>query len=105
MARISPSWGFSLAVSGSTMPLLVISSRGVGLTTTRSPWGWSLVFVAVANVFLLGTAEAVRTCGLGRLAPGHLLRGWPRAGAVPADPRSAPPAPLAGPADHRDPGD
>ena len=31
-----PSWGFSFAVSGRTMPLLVISSRAVGLMTTRS---------------------------------------------------------------------
>ena len=29
-ARIVPSWGFSLAVSGRTMPLLVISSRALG---------------------------------------------------------------------------
>ena len=53
-ARIVPSWGFSLAVSGRTMPLLVISSRGVGWMTTRSPSGRSFfvrVFaVAVAKV-------------------------------------------------------
>src|SRR6476620_1779900 len=51
-ARILPSWGFSLAVSGRTIPLLVVSSRGVGWTTTRSPSGRSLVdtAVAVANV-------------------------------------------------------
>src|SRR5579863_3956708 len=34
-----PSWGFSLAVSGITMPLLVISSLAAGFTTTRSPTG------------------------------------------------------------------
>src|SRR5829696_8126395 len=54
--RTSPSWGFSFAVSGKTMPLFVISSRGVGLMTTRSPSGRSLVeaAVAVANgAFLL----------------------------------------------------
>src|SRR6266849_7729392 len=34
-----PSWGFSLAVSGITMPLLVTSSFAAGLTTTRSPTG------------------------------------------------------------------
>ena len=85
-ARISPSWGFSLAVSGSTMPLLVISSRGVGLMTTRSPSGWSLVFVAVANVFLLGRprpsvpqksivgASGARSCCAGR-APLRCLLG------------------------------
>ena len=50
-ARIVPSWGFSLAVSGRTMPLLVISSAGVGWMTTRSPSGRSFVVaVAVANV-------------------------------------------------------
>ena len=49
---IPPSWGFSLAVSGRTMPDFVISSRGVGLMTTRSPSGLSFedVAVAVANV-------------------------------------------------------
>src|SRR5258708_2273310 len=31
-----PSWGFSLAVSGSTIPLFVFSSFSTGLTTTRS---------------------------------------------------------------------
>src|SRR5258708_18073013 len=34
-----PSWGFSLAVSGRTIPLLVFSSFSTGLTTTRSPNG------------------------------------------------------------------
>src|SRR5579884_2865292 len=37
----SPSWGFSLAVSGSTSPLLVTSSFVLGFTTTRSPRGCS----------------------------------------------------------------
>src|SRR5947199_8087719 len=35
-----PSWGFSLAVSGRTIPLLVLSSFSTGLTTTRSPNGF-----------------------------------------------------------------
>jgi hypothetical protein len=51
-----PSWGFSLAVSGRTMPERVISSRSFALMTTRSASGCSLVaalgllagFVAVA---------------------------------------------------------
>src|SRR5713101_656441 len=38
-ASIMPSCGFSLAVSGRTMPLLVFSSRSTGLITTRSPSG------------------------------------------------------------------
>ena len=51
-ARTVPFWGFSFAVSGRTMPLLVISSRAVGWITTRSPSGRSFVAetVAVANV-------------------------------------------------------
>src|SRR6266550_2189830 len=46
--RIVPSWGFSLAVSGRTMPLLVISSRADGWITTRSPSGRSFVAETVA---------------------------------------------------------
>src|SRR5437870_7064713 len=38
-ASTMPSWGFSLAVSGRTIPLLVFSSFSTGLTTTRSPNG------------------------------------------------------------------
>ena len=44
-ARIEPSCGRSFAVSGRTMPLLVISSRGVGLTITLLPSGFRLVAV------------------------------------------------------------
>src|SRR5450759_5674814 len=54
-----PSCGFSLAVSGRTIPLLVTSSRALGLMTTRSPRGLSLLLltVALANAqFLLRTA-------------------------------------------------
>src|SRR3990172_4097594 len=50
--------GFSLAVSGRTMPLLVISSRGVGLMTTRSPSGWSLVADFVADFVACAVAVA-----------------------------------------------
>src|SRR5262249_37875264 len=38
-AITSPSWGFSLAVSGITIPDRVTSSFPAGLTTTRSPTG------------------------------------------------------------------
>src|SRR5215469_18014040 len=38
-ARTSPSWGFSFAVSGRTIPLLVVVSPDRALTTTRSPNG------------------------------------------------------------------
>src|SRR5256712_8155634 len=41
-ARTLPSCGFSLAVSGRTIPLFVISSRSRPLTTTREPSGLSL---------------------------------------------------------------
>src|SRR6266446_1149801 len=39
-ASTMPSWGFSLAVSGSTIPDLVLSSFSTGFTTTRSPSGF-----------------------------------------------------------------
>src|SRR5688500_2158776 len=51
-ARTVPSCGRSLAVSGRTMPLLVISSRGVGLTTRRSPRGLSPVAVPLTVVVM-----------------------------------------------------
>src|SRR3954463_15660304 len=38
-ARTSPCWGFSLAVSGMTRPLAVVSSDSPGLTTMRSSRG------------------------------------------------------------------
>jgi hypothetical protein len=57
-------------VSGRTMPLLVMSSRGVGWITTRSPSGRSFVVdaVAVANVHSsldVGTLPASVLDGLG----------------------------------------
>src|SRR3954453_23168600 len=75
---ISPSWGFSLAVSGRTMPLLVISSRALGLMTTRSPSGRSFVAfaVALANVhsscFGQGRPRASDSWGIG----GRVVAGW-----------------------------
>jgi hypothetical protein len=41
------------------MPLFVISSRGVGLMTTRSPSGCSFEAVFEAKVFLLGRLRGV----------------------------------------------
>ena len=38
-----PRWGFSLAVSGSTMPPAVTSSASFGSTTTRSSKGRKLM--------------------------------------------------------------
>src|SRR5215207_5056363 len=43
--RTEPSWGFSLAVSGKTIPLAVTSSFGLALTTTRSPNGLRLTLI------------------------------------------------------------
>src|SRR5262245_10334213 len=98
-ARISPSWGFSFAVSGRTSPLFVISSRGVGFTTTRSPSGVSLVavLVAVAKVFPPGDGawppEPVMT-GAGR--PIDAGGADPRVGAGAASASPAPPEPSVG---------
>src|SRR5688572_326191 len=52
-ASTVPRCGFSLAVSGSTIPDFVVSSRPSGLTTTRSPSGLSLVAVADAPLVLV----------------------------------------------------
>src|SRR3954447_5862475 len=77
-AMISPSWGFSFAVSGRTMPLFVISSRALGLMTTRSPSGLSFVAfaVALANVlsscFGQGRPRASDSWGIG----GRVMAGW-----------------------------
>src|SRR5688572_6402494 len=75
-ARTVPSWGRSLAVSGMTIPLLVISSRAVGLTTSRSPRGLSWVAVALTEVVM----EAVNllecdsdVADAGRHGPGRVL--------------------------------
>src|SRR5680860_1227618 len=38
-----PFCGFSLAVSGRTMPLAVVSSSSIGLTISRSPRGFSFI--------------------------------------------------------------
>src|SRR5207253_10349512 len=42
-ARTLPFWGFSLAVSGSTMPEDVFSSSSTALTINRSPRGLSFI--------------------------------------------------------------
>src|SRR5579884_61718 len=62
-ASTEPSCGFSLAVSGSTMPLLVISSFAFGLTITRSPSGFRLVAMAVFNPLPRLSKECLRTRG------------------------------------------
>src|SRR5205823_11524221 len=45
-----PSWGFSLAVSGSTIPDLVFSSFSTGLSTTRSPSGLRFMYAPSSRV-------------------------------------------------------
>ena len=57
-ATMVPSWGFSFAVSGITMPLLVISSRGVGWSTTRSP-------ERAESLSCRRRRDGVVTCGFG----------------------------------------
>jgi hypothetical protein len=86
---IRPSWGFSFAVSGSTIPLFVISSRAVGLTTTRSPSGCSFEAVfALAKVFPPGTTGVVeRLLYERRLDAGDRRSGAPDGLLRAADPR------------------
>src|SRR3954463_5793173 len=101
-AMISPSWGFSFAVSGRTRPLFVISSRGVGLTTTRSPSGVSLVavLVAVAKGFPPGDGRKPSEPVIpGAAHPIDVSGDDPLVGADAAASRSAPPGPPVGPAE------
>src|SRR6516162_4446885 len=49
-ARTSPSWGFSLAVSGITSPDAVVCSASSGLTTIRSSSGLITTLVAVVTI-------------------------------------------------------
>src|SRR6266566_238174 len=49
-ARTSPSWGFSLAVSGITRPDAVVCSASSGLTTIRSSSGLITTLVAVVTI-------------------------------------------------------
>src|SRR6266446_9508366 len=87
--RIVPSWGFSLAVSGRTMPLLVISSRADGWITTRSPSGRSFVAetVAVANVHSSSSWRPWLAVEHGLIGIGAIAR--QRDGHVPDDDLSA----------------
>src|ERR687892_2779737 len=49
-ARTLPRCGFSLAVSGRTMPLAVVSSSSIALTITRSPRGFSFIDTSVGTL-------------------------------------------------------
>src|SRR6202171_1223568 len=66
-ASTMPSWGFSLAVSGSTIPLLVFSSFSTGFTTTRSPNGLRFMCALLSKIVISTPhARALSTQG-GRL--------------------------------------
>src|SRR4051795_5116417 len=57
-ATTLPFCGFSLAVSGRTMPLAVVSSSSIGLTISRSPRGFSFIRIPPF------TGQKVRKLGL-----------------------------------------
>src|SRR5450759_1115854 len=95
-ARMVPSCGFSLAVSGRTIPLLVTSSRALGLMTTRSPRGLSLLLltVALANAQFLLRAASLRLPSLlldvvCSTPAGRRVRSRPSAGTSPARARES----------------
>ena len=71
-----PSCGRSLAVSGRTMPLFVISSRGVGLTMTLLPRGFS--WVAVPLTVLVMCAWCLLACATRALSVPLRLSSWER---------------------------
>src|SRR6266511_6166378 len=50
-AMTSPSWGFSLAVSGITMPETVVCSYSLGSTAMRSSSGFNPNFLPIARSF------------------------------------------------------
>src|ERR671921_2490730 len=53
VARTSPSWGFSLAVSGMTRPEAVVCSASMALTTIRSSRGLMLTDTVSTSTFPL----------------------------------------------------
>src|SRR6185312_7632618 len=53
IAWTSPSWGFSLAVSGMTRPEAVVCSASSGLTTMRSSRGLMLTDTVSTSTFVL----------------------------------------------------
>src|SRR5690242_9730539 len=61
-ATTLPFCGFSLAVSGRTMPLAVVSSSSIGLTISRSPRGFSFIREPPLSVWVVLKVEK-RRCG------------------------------------------
>src|SRR6478736_2229686 len=59
-ARTSPSWGFSLAVSGMTRPDAVVCSASRDLTTMRSSSG----LMETDTVVTFPSGQSEMTCGL-----------------------------------------
>src|SRR5438132_7918487 len=85
-ASIMPSWGFSLAVSGRTIPLLVFSSRSTGLITTRSPSGRSRILLPPCRRSAACRLRTLSTHQLRVLIVAHL--GRPFQGPLPARDRT-----------------
>src|SRR5688500_18443513 len=88
-ARTLPRCGFSLAVSGRTMPLAVVSSSSIAFTMRRSPRGLRLMRVTSVRVLEPGTlaVRVPKAAGFprparlrgepGARAPGcYLILGW-----------------------------
>src|SRR6201992_296738 len=67
-ARTVPSCGFSLAVSGMTMPEAVVVSASLACTTRRSSRGLMLTLVAVTSDLQVSDQT---------IADGWLALGWP----------------------------
>src|SRR3954466_10307597 len=63
-ARTSPFWGFSLAVSGRTRPLAVVSSSSIARTIRRSPRGLSFITYDLRRneVGISGLALSIGEC-------------------------------------------
>src|SRR3954471_19244644 len=72
-ATTSPSWGFSLAVSGMMIPPFLVSPASRGFTSTRSPSGRTLTLAMVGFARLVGWFYCVWCYLRGRL-------GWRKLG-------------------------
>ena len=79
MAITLPSCGFSLALSGTTMPLAVFSSGSTCLTTTRSPIGFSAIGGGVLGFAAGGLPGALLggAAGIAAASPANIVRFGP----------------------------
>src|SRR5215217_2801027 len=64
-----PFWGFSLAVSGRTMPLAVVSSSSIARTISRSPRGLSFISVDLRRERVVPNPVGTRRCRVPNAAP------------------------------------